>query len=259
MSEALRDDPRGVRRARKRRDRERPNGLPAASVDDAVRSCLTGITYLVRRDPLPPLDVIYGYARSSLQSARLKLEGLPIGERDMQDIYYALVAYIDEVMQTEDGALKEFWQAHLLQLEYFGETRAGEGFFDRLERARSEERRQVVRVYYVCLLLGFRGVYQTLGDLERENLIVTLRDTLGASDPAHGLHKLSPFGERPNEPGLDRRRNALLDAIAVCSLVLSIVFYAGLYLVTDARTEGVIAQLTSAYEDLAAPPARAER
>jgi len=239
-------------RASRRLDTHAHDSLDA-SIHDAIRPCLTGITYLARRDPLPPLDVVYEHARSYLSRAKLRLDGLALDPADTQDMYYALVAYIDEVLQAEPGPLEEFWQAHLLQLEHFGETRAGEGFFERLERASSDGRMSVLRVYYVCLLLGFRGIYGAHGELERENLIVRVRETLGelgesAAEPRAGA--LSPYGARPHEPGADRRRNWLLQGVAVSAMTLAALWYVGLVFVVDARAQSLRALLNDAYEDL---------
>jgi type VI secretion system protein ImpK len=249
------DDPttarRRIRRAQKDRAEARSTALSAdCPIHDAVRPCLTGVTYLARRDPLPPLDVVYEHARSLLSHAKVRLDGLSLEPADTQDVYYALVAYIDEVLQSEPGPLKEFWQAHLLQLLHFGETRAGEGFFHRLERASSDGRLLVVRVYYVCLLLGFRGIYHAHGDLERENLIVRVRETLLRHDGLSGAATLAPHGARPHEPGTDRTRNWLLQSVAAAAMTLAALWYVGLVFVVDARAESLRSVLRSAYEDL---------
>jgi type VI secretion system protein ImpK len=248
------DDPitrRRVRSARKERAAGPALELHAeGAVHDAVRPCLTGVTYLARRDPLPPLDVVYEHARTLLSRAKLRLDGLSLAPADAEDVYYALVAYIDEVLQATPGPLKEFWQAHLLQLEHFGETRAGEGFFERLERAHNDGRLLALRVYYVCLLLGFRGIYGAHGELERENLIARVCESLGEARGALEARVLAPHGARPHEPGIDRRRNWLLQGVAVGALSMAALWYVGLLFVVDARAESLRDALTGAYQDL---------
>jgi len=245
-----------ARRRVKRLRRERAVGEPLemsihGPIHDAVRPCLTEITYLAQRDPMPPNDVVYDFARTQLHRAKVRLDGLSLPPLDREDIHYALVAYIDEVLQARPE-LKEFWQAHLLQLEHFGETRAGEGFFDRLERAQSDARLPVLRVYYVCLLLGFRGIYGKHGDLERENLIARLRELLGESSDPLATRALSPFGARPDEPGADRRRNRLLQSVAVAAMTLSTLWYVALSFVVDAQAQSLVDALHGAYVDLKA-------
>jgi type VI secretion system protein ImpK len=250
---------RRVRSARPGRAHARPSE-PAlqGSLHDAVRPCLTGVTYLVRRDPLPPLDVVYEHAHLLLARAKLRLDGLALDPLDAQDAYYALIAYIDEVLQSKPGPLEEFWQAHLLQLEHFGETRAGEGFFTRLERACSDGRLAAVRVYYVCLLLGFRGIYDAHGELERQNLIARVRELLGASSSAAGEPLLAPYGARPHEPGVDRTRNWLVQSVAMTAMALAALWYLSLVYVVAARADGLRSALESAHQALVlgrdAPP-----
>ncbi|MBC7796657.1 MAG: DotU family type IV/VI secretion system protein, partial [Pyrinomonadaceae bacterium] len=44
---------------------------------------------------------------------------------------FALAAFVDETVLTNDFPLKEEWEKYPLQLEYFGEQLAGVKFFDR--------------------------------------------------------------------------------------------------------------------------------
>lgn len=85
-------------------------------------------------------------------------------DKPTDDIYaakYALCAAIDETVLSGGPALRDFWELRPLQLQLFGDQLAGEHFFDRLEQLRAEgrSRLEVLEVYYLCLLLGFRGKY----------------------------------------------------------------------------------------------------
>jgi type VI secretion system protein ImpK len=175
---------------------------------------------------MPPADVLFEYARRQLNRLRTQLEELGLPPEDVTDAYYALVAFVDEVMQADQGPLKDFWQAHLLQLELFGETRAGEGFYDRLTRVQEERRLPVLRVYYLCLLFGFHGIYAHHGELERENLMESVRESLGIA-PEDGA-ALAPFGLRPDEPAADANRNRLLQWLALSAAALAVVGYVGI-------------------------------
>ncbi|HWO11867.1 MAG TPA: DotU family type IV/VI secretion system protein, partial [Polyangiaceae bacterium] len=138
QSRAIEAAPRRVRRKRTPRAEGQARRLesPERPLHEAVRPLLVELSYLRRRENMPPADVLFEYARKQLNRLRAKLQELGLPPEDVTDAYYALVAFVDEVMQADQGPLKDFWQAHLLQLELFGETRAGEGFFDRLNRAR---------------------------------------------------------------------------------------------------------------------------
>jgi type VI secretion system protein ImpK len=230
--------------------RERP-------IHEAVRPLLVEIAYLRQRDAMPPADVLFEHARKQLNKLRAKLEELGVSAGDVQDVYFAVVAFIDEAMQADQGPLKDFWQAHLLQLELFGVTVAGEGFYDRLARAQSERRLAVLRVYYLCLLFGFRGIYAQHGDLERENLIDSVRETL--SIPLTDRLPLAPFGARPHEAAADLEKNRLLQWIAGAAALLAVTWYVGIAFSLDAETRVLTEALAHSANELAAGVPRSAR
>ncbi|HKX31952.1 MAG TPA: type IVB secretion system protein IcmH/DotU [Blastocatellia bacterium] len=82
-------------------------------------------------------------------------------ERQLQDAKFALTALIDETVLAGGGAMREQWERYPLQLEYFKEALAGNKFFERLDGLMKEGASEVdvVEVYYLCLLLGFKGKY----------------------------------------------------------------------------------------------------
>lgn len=86
---------------------------------------------------------------------------------------FALAAFVDETVLTNKFPLREEWEKYPLQLEYFGEHLAGNKFFERLEALLKQIDAAVdaVEVYYVCLLLGFKGKYAVYGADELENVI----------------------------------------------------------------------------------------
>ena len=78
-------------------------------------------------------------------------------EIDVVDMAYAVVALADEIALHKGGSIRDFWMQRPLQLHYFNENLAGEGFFHRLNAVLSDpSRNDILRVYYVCLLMGFQ-------------------------------------------------------------------------------------------------------
>jgi type VI secretion system protein ImpK len=197
---------------------------------------------------MPPADVLFDYARRQLNRLRTKLQELGLPPEDVTDAYYALVAFVDEVMQADQGPLKDFWQAHLLQLELFGETRAGEGFFDRLIRVQDERRLSVLRVYYLCLLFGFHGIYAHHGELERENLMESVRESLGIA--LEDAAPLAPFGPRPDEPAADGDRNRLLQWLSVSAAALAMIAYLGIAFSLGASGRALSQSLSRAADEV---------
>jgi len=102
-------------------------------------------------------------------------------DRDVQDIAYAVVALADEVALRKPGGIRDVWMSRPLQLHYFNENVAGEGFFQRLEYVLHDpNRRDVLRVYYMCLLFGFQGKFAVRGgELELAAVTRRVQDALG--------------------------------------------------------------------------------
>jgi type VI secretion system protein ImpK len=242
--------PRRVKRKRPARADGKAQRLdsPERPLHEAVRPLLVELSYLRRRENMPPADVLFEYARKQLNRLRAQLQELGLPPEDVTDAYYALVAFVDEAMQADQGPLKDFWQAHLLQLELFGETRAGEGFFDRLLRVQTERRLPVLRVYYLCLLFGFHGIYAHHGELERENLMESVRETLGI--PLEDNAPLAPFGPRPDEPAADGARNRLLSWLAVSAAALAVAWYTGTAFSVNASARALSDALSRAADDI---------
>ena len=102
---------------------------------------------------------------------------LQIGMVELKDAKYALTAFIDELVLNSSWPQRDEWMARPLQLEFFGEHTAGEGFFTRLTTLRQggEENVNLLEVFYYCLQLGFEGVYRIKGIEHLMALQVDLR------------------------------------------------------------------------------------
>ncbi|HEX5660308.1 MAG TPA: DotU family type IV/VI secretion system protein [Polyangiales bacterium] len=214
-----------------------------------VRPCVLQIVQLATRGTTP--DVAHTQVRKLLSTTLARLQALSLPRADVADIHYALVAFADELMLRPSSPLRDFWQAHLLQLELFGENRAGEGFFERLRRAKADQRNGVLRVYQTCLLFGFHGIYAQHGELERENLMEEVRHALGEhGSTALTRGTLSPNGQTPDEPVLDRVRNHLMLWLAVLAALSAVAWYVGIAFTLDAQSTNLRDAIRVATEDL---------
>lgn len=76
---------------------------------------------------------------------------------------YAFIAFLDESVLNSSQPMFAEWPRQPLQEEVFGDHVAGENFFrnlhDLMGRQESEDVADVLEVYQLCLLLGFRGKY----------------------------------------------------------------------------------------------------
>lgn len=92
---------------------------------------------------------------------------------------FALAAFVDETMLTNNFPMRDQWEKYALQLEYFGEQLAGNKFFEKLEAMLNQidVTKDAVEIYYICMLLGFKGRYAVY---EQEKLLAIMQKTANA-------------------------------------------------------------------------------
>ncbi|MCW5959880.1 MAG: type IVB secretion system protein IcmH/DotU [Pyrinomonadaceae bacterium] len=107
---------------------------------------------------------------------------------------FALASFVDETVLTNNFPLRDEWEKYPLQLEYFGEQLAGNKFFDKLKAMLKQMQvtADAVEVYYVCMLLGFKGRY---GVYEQEKLLAIMQKTANELVKAG---KIKPVELSPN-------------------------------------------------------------
>ncbi len=91
--------------------------------------------------------------------------------------HYALIAWIDETLMTHSWTGQAAWIQAPLQVEFFSEHLAGEGFFKRLTQCMVtiEVHREVLPLYAMCLFLGFKGIYRTRSENEFQELLARVQ------------------------------------------------------------------------------------
>lgn len=114
-----------------------------------------------------------------LEDFEKRAERYKFNHKIVQVSKFALAAFVDEIVLTNNFPLRNEWEKNPLQLEYFGEQLAGNKFFDKLEAMlkQLETTQDAVEVYYFCMLLGFKGRYAVY---EQEKLMATMQTTANA-------------------------------------------------------------------------------
>ena len=89
---------------------------------------------------------------------------------------FALASFMDETVLTNNFPMRDQWERNPLQLEYFGEQLAGNKFFEKLEAMLKQMNvtADAVEIYYVCMLLGFKGRYAVY---EQDKLLSIMQKT----------------------------------------------------------------------------------
>jgi type VI secretion system protein ImpK len=218
-------------------------------ITEVTRECFDALIQLRRVDPgsLPPPAALHQRLRRFVDAMYTRAAQAGLGRDDANDIAYAIVALGDEIVLSRSDALRESWPGQSLQLHYFHENVAGEGFFTRLEGVRRDpRRREVLQVYYLALLLGFQGRYQVRGgDLELMTLVEDLKHDLERGS-RFDAEVLSPRGERPEEGRGAARRSGLVPWVALGAVALVALLYLGLRLSVGASAHAIVERIEAA-------------
>lgn len=200
-------------------------------INEATKDCFEAVIQLRQAEAaaVPGVEVLHHRLRREVDEVLRRAAALGFSHQDAQDIAYALVALVDERVLAMHDAYRQFWMSNLLQLHYFNENQAGDGFFTRLHALRKDAHRaEVLRVYYLCLVLGFQGRYAVRGDeLELVTLMDAVQKDLERARP-FDFDVLSPHGERPADERSALRRRLSLKTGAALALGLVVALYAGL-------------------------------
>jgi type VI secretion system protein ImpK len=117
---------------------------------------------------------------------------------DVQQAKFAVVAFLDEsVLGCKSPAFSD-WARKPLQAELYNHQLAGEIFFQELQkilkRSDSSQTADLLEVYCLCLLLGFKGQYASEGELRS-----LTRQAQEKIRRVRGTSELSPRGGIPSD------------------------------------------------------------
>jgi type VI secretion system protein ImpK len=101
--------------------------------------------------------------KNGLQAAEREAVGKLYPPEDVRLAIFAVVAFLDESVLNSSNAAFSDWVRMPLQEEMYGHHRAGEVFFEYIERLLSRPDSNgvadLLEVYLLCLLLGYKGKY----------------------------------------------------------------------------------------------------
>ena len=101
----------------------------------------------------------------ALATEQASLEQMLLGGSDVSrytdlgtqlEIRYALVCWLDEIFVL-DPAWGTQWNEHKLEVSMFGTNDRAWMFWEKARRSSSRTDTDVLEVYYLCVMLGFRG------------------------------------------------------------------------------------------------------
>ena len=191
---------------------------------------------------LPSPDILKRRIATLLEDMERKGAELGLQKRDLDDAKYAIVAFIDEQLFRAPWGGRQEWMLEPLQLMYFNENTAGEGFFERLDQLeRDPGRLHVLEIFYLCLTLGFQGKYAVRGGDGLGAIVDRIASMLARATP-HG-EMLSPHGIPADAGRGGRRKEAPVLVIGGAVVALAIVVAVVLKVALVSATSDVNARL----------------
>jgi type VI secretion system protein ImpK len=132
---------------------------------------------------------------------------------------FAVAAFVDEMILNSAWPQKDEWAFRTLQYEFFNTQEGGVEFFQQLNAIRRSVplNTDLLKLFYLCLTLGFEGQY-TLGGREKRKALI--------NEIAHDLQlkqnfqTFSPHAERPDNLAIIKKRDLTPWMVAVISVVL---------------------------------------
>lgn len=143
------------------------DGPRAERLVDLCEPMLNAILALQTSDQFGDVPTLYAQFQAQYNALCHSASAAGIDTQDIQLAAFALVAFADETVA--ESAWIERTQWPFLQYDYFKTRRAGELFFEHLQQIQGRgydyavwkhpAKADLLEVYYLCLLLGFRGAW----------------------------------------------------------------------------------------------------
>lgn len=144
---------------------------------------LTAIVRLrTNRQVVTDPEVFRGQMREALKAADQDGRTRGYTAEQIKLAIFAVVAFLDESILNLQQPVFAQWHRKPLQEELFGIDIAGEIFFNNIQRLLgqrdSHDLADVLEIYELCLLLGFRGRYGLGGQADLRSVIETVKEKL---------------------------------------------------------------------------------
>lgn len=202
-------------------------------IDELTADCFNFLIQFRRTDQnaQPAPESVQQRMRTLIENMQRRGLDMNLSREDILEMSFAIVALADEIaVYYGSPQLRQFWLGRPLQYTLFQTNNAGEEVFGRLDAIRQDARRiDVVRVYYMCLVLGFQGKYRIQGgETQLQGIIERLAADLGKAN-LFGPEQLSAHGERPPGEAVSSTSAALpIVGLAIGAVVIALVFYVAL-------------------------------
>ena len=126
----------------------------AAAVDPAFTYVLSVMDQIESgRTPLP--EDVHAQVRGRIDQA----ENLLGKRQDWELAKYAIIAWVDDLLIDAPWEGRSWWEQNRLEFQVFRTAEAFTGFYLRANQATELPQKDALEVFYVGVVLGFRGLY----------------------------------------------------------------------------------------------------
>lgn len=210
-------------------------------IDELLRDSLLVVIQLKVKANIPSGHKLYELCKQQVTAVRETLYKAQYNQDVIDDISYALCALLDETVllchrdNPKDQDYDE-WLGAPLQVIFFNTHNAGDDLFEKIRSRLKADRKEalVLSCFDRVLGLGFQGRYLDKPQMEREHLILALREAIRDDEPEQS----HPIIEQTQTYRYWGRKTVLLSCTA-----LSVVAVVILYFVLNNQLDNLIKQI----------------
>ena len=126
-----------------------------ATAVDPVFTYILSVMDEIENGRTPATDDVSSRVRGLLDQAENRL-----GQRsDWELAKYALVAWVDDLLIEAPWDGRTWWEQNRLEFQLFRSADAFSVFYVKAKEANELSKKDALEVFYVCVVLGFRGLY----------------------------------------------------------------------------------------------------
>ena len=197
----------------------------------ALQEVLTATVRLRGNRPVAAdAESFRNHVKQLLSTAEGEARRVGYSPDDIALALYAAVTFLDESVLNSSQGMFSDWPSRPLQEEIFGGHMGGEIFFQHLKqlltRQDSEDLADLLEVFLLCLMLGFRGRYSGADQNEVQSLRSSIQEKIGRVRGGYG--ELSPAWALPAHEKRPTSRDVWLRWMSVVA-VLALLAAGGLF------------------------------
>ncbi|OCG17127.1 hypothetical protein A9G24_03650 [Gilliamella sp. App6-5] len=210
-------------------------------IDELLRDSILVVVQLKAKADIPSGHKLYELCKQQVTTVRETLYKAQYSQDVIDDISYALCALLDEtvLLRHRDNPEKQDydeWLGAPLQVIFFNTHNAGYDLFEKIRGRLKADKKDplVLNCFDRVLGLGFQGCYLDKPQMEREHLVLALREAVREYEPEQS----HPIIEQTKTYRYLGRKTMLLSCTAL-SVLLVIV----LYFLLDYRLDTLIKKI----------------